>query len=322
LQLNERIAYSKKVIADLTSSLDDCLRDYETSNLCVYATGSFGRLEASLHSDLDLFLFHNGVHDGTRISNIQIVLIKAAIITSCKTLGLPDFDADGQFLDVHYLDNVLTHLGGPEDDYKNYFTARMLMLLEGRCLYNHSVFDSVLNAIILEYCRDQHDHKAVFKPIMLVNDIVRFWKTLCLNYEHKRNKEYKKNAEPPKFKVKNLKLKFSRLLICYPTIASLAATKQPITPDFLYQHLRLTPMERIDDAGSNILELEASIKILKEKYEWFMSISKSRQEMEDWISNDANWEEARSHANDFAIAFYDIVSMSAGRAAWLRYIAL
>jgi len=45
------------------------------------------------------------------------------------------FSNDGEFLRILYLEDMLEQLGGREDDYLNYFTARMLLLLESKPLY-------------------------------------------------------------------------------------------------------------------------------------------------------------------------------------------
>jgi UTP:GlnB (protein PII) uridylyltransferase len=69
-----RRAYTASRIDDLRLNLS------ETENLikgraCVYATGSFGRKEASSHSDLDLFIVGNTTEgkDGQRDSMLSFL---------------------------------------------------------------------------------------------------------------------------------------------------------------------------------------------------------------------------------------------------------
>ena len=75
-------------------------------------------------------------------------------------------------------------LGSPEDDGLNAFTARMLLLLESRPVYNAERYRRILKAVIGFYYRDFSDHSEHFRPTFLINDILRFWRTLTLNYEH------------------------------------------------------------------------------------------------------------------------------------------
>ena len=108
---------------------------------CVYATGSFGRCEASVHSDLDLFIV--GKRDGkpgpdgkegSLLKRLDEILIKADLIQVTRRLGIPEFSGDGRYL-VHYSVHDFTKtLGTPEDDVTNTFTARLLLLLRaGLC---------------------------------------------------------------------------------------------------------------------------------------------------------------------------------------------
>src|SRR3989442_1261614 len=104
--LREREEYARDRLARLTTELSalDSLRDVK--NLCVYATGSFGRLEASKHSDLDLFFVQTG-DVGHAVTRIKKTLLDADIIRAVRDLGYPEFSGDGIFLEVHQLADVL-----------------------------------------------------------------------------------------------------------------------------------------------------------------------------------------------------------------------
>jgi len=91
--------------------------------LSIYVTGSYGRLEAHAGSDLDLFFVSGSAHPIERTAKI---LIDAALIRAAGELGFPPFSNDAQYLEIHDLGEMLCKLGGAEDDFKNFFTARML----------------------------------------------------------------------------------------------------------------------------------------------------------------------------------------------------
>jgi len=62
------------------------------NNACVYATGSFGRREASKHSDLDLFIVSFSDEKGgvvrSHLSKLNEILLKAELIRASSVLSL------------------------------------------------------------------------------------------------------------------------------------------------------------------------------------------------------------------------------------------
>src|ERR1039458_8896252 len=76
------------------------------------------------------------------ISRLNETSLFAEIISLCKSLQFQKFSSDGEYLKIQYIDDMLDRLGGPEDDYLNHFTARMLLLLESQPLVNAKVYQS------------------------------------------------------------------------------------------------------------------------------------------------------------------------------------
>ena len=72
---------------------------------------------------------------------------------------------------------MLEALGGPQDDSENLFTARMLLLLEARCVCNQPLYDDIVDKILKHYFRDSRG-KSTFRPLFLLNDLLRYWRTL------------------------------------------------------------------------------------------------------------------------------------------------
>ncbi len=105
---------------------------------CVYMTGSFGRGEASAHSDLDLFIVGQGTREAPALSRLNQILVKADLIEANKKIGLPEFSGDGEYLTHHTVRELLDTLGKPEDDANNTFTARLLLLLRKRATNRRS----------------------------------------------------------------------------------------------------------------------------------------------------------------------------------------
>jgi predicted nucleotidyltransferase len=195
---------------------------------CVYATGSFGRGEASKYSDLDLFIVGRGNKNRRELSNLEEIRIKADLIEATKTLDIPEFSGDGEYL-IHYTKQELVDtLGKPHDDASNTFTARLLLLLESKPLLGEKVYKEAMSGVIAAYWRDYPDHKNEFIPAFLANDILRLWRTFCVNYEARTFTEPAEKRA--KRKLKNYKLKHSRLLTCYSALLTFSLLTQQRRP--------------------------------------------------------------------------------------------
>ena len=213
-----RASEAKSRIQTLRESLETGLSNIPASDdhptLCIYATGSLARLEANAHSDLDAFFMLSGAECEQPIGRIRDVKILNAVLDSADEANFPDFSNDGQFLRFLHIDDVIRHIGSREDDYLNAFTARMLLLLESTYLYNEASYNKFLGEVIDVYFTDFHNHSGDFRPTFLINDILRFWRTLCINYENSRHWRREDDGQKTsKGHLGNLKLKFSRLSI-------------------------------------------------------------------------------------------------------------
>lgn len=322
--VTSRIEYSTSRIEKLREKVGNIsVLSEEVTELCIYVTGSYGRFEASKNSDLDLFFINIGCEEDNCISNIKKTLIDADIINMCRELGLPEFSDDGRYLEVHYLKDILSDLGSPKDDYKNYFTARMLLLLESVFIYNNELFKECAKEIVASYYRDYHDHEEDFKPIFLVNDIIRFWKTLCLNYEHKRNRPPEDKERKIKSHLKNLKLKFSRMLTCFSMILILSKNREIVTPEKLFELIEIRPIERIIEISKVVSNANELISSLLEDYAWFLDITgQSKEVLFEWISEEKNRNEAFGRARQFGKKMYDLLLEVVSDTDTLRYIMI
>ena len=278
------------------------------SRFSIYVTGSYGRLEASTRSDLDLFFILDDSYPAKtrKIDKLTKTLIDASLIRIIEQMGLPEFTNEGQYLEIHPLSEIVENLGGPEDDYRNHFTARMLLLLESRPIYNPQAYSKIVEAIIQAYYRDYHDHEKNFRPIFLVNDILRFWKTMCLNYENKRNISSEDRVTKRKNHLRNLKLKFSRLMTCFSTVIPLC-TSDYASPSRVFQLMQMAPIRRLQVVcGGNPRNTKLLRKIL-DNYAWFLQLT-SRTDILEWMERHANRDIAFGHARSFGYDVYDLLT--------------
>lgn len=290
-----RQAFAERGLVDLRARLanDAFLRRFR--NICVYATGSYGRLEAGAHSDLDAFIIQ--VREGRRL--LSAAHRRAIARRVKKILAASNLQYTDRFLKVQSETGMLLELGGQKDDIENHFTARMLLLLESRWLFSDENHTRLVRSVVNAYFRDYHDHTQDFTPVFLVNDIVRYWKTLCLNYEHKRNRPDSNPRRKSEQHVKNLKLKFSRLLTCYSMIVAVSAIarQRTVNPDAVLELVELTPLQRLSLAGRFSRRASRLNSALRADYDWFLrAAGRSEDEMVAWIDS------RRVRNNAFAIA--------------------
>jgi predicted nucleotidyltransferase len=243
---------------------------------CVYMTGSFARGEASRHSDLDLFIVSTGSREKPTLRKLDEILIEAQLIDATRKLEISDFSGDGEYL-VHYpADELKTRLGTQQDDFNNTFTARLLLLLESSPLLGRSAYHTVIKEVINAYWRDYPHHKANFMPAFLANDILRMWRTFCVNYEARTQKT--PPAKRAKRRLMNYKLKHSRLLTCYSALFYLLTVfekNKTVTPKDAAHMVSLTPTQRLDWLVSEpkAAKAHSGIQELIKKYEFFLHLT-------------------------------------------------
>ena len=285
--LSDRRSQTSDKISDLRNGLS-AAETIASGKACVYMTGSFGRCEASKHSDLDLFILgkNDGKPDrtgkqGSQLSTLNEICLKADLIEVTRALGIQEFSGDGRWL-VHYsVDDLIKTLGRPEDDLENIFTARLLLLLESSPLLGESVYRGAIDDVIAAYWRDYEDHKVNFVPTFLVNDILRLWRTFCVNYEART--ERVPEREKAKGKLKNYKLKHSRLLTCYSAILYLIEVhceNGSVSPVDAQEMARLTPTERLEWllSRANLADSKGTLDALLTQYEVFLETTNISEE--------------------------------------------
>jgi predicted nucleotidyltransferase len=265
------------------TELRDRLKSAETlakGKACVFVTGSFGRREAGPYSDLDLFIVgkRDGIpasdgKEGSLLKHLDEICIKADLIEATRELNLPEFSLDGRYLTHYSVHEFTKTLGTPQDDVTNTFTARLLLLLESCSLLESAVYQEITEEVIAAYWRDYEDHKPDFMPAFLANDILRLWRTFCVNYEART--ERIPEVEKAKGKLKNYKLKHSRLLTCYSALLYLLAvygSQKTVSPLDAMTMIKLTPTERLEwlQGRANLAHARAAIGKLLEQYERFL----------------------------------------------------
>lgn len=320
--LKKRRRYSIGRVEELKEAIRNNSDVPNVPGLCMYLTGSYGRLEASEYSDLDLFFVIDGASDKNQISHVEKSLLDAGIIRTCRSLKFPEFSKGGIYLQIHYLTDILDNLGSPRDDYKNYFTARMLLVLESIPLTNIETYNAIIQKTINTYYRDYHDHEKDFLPVFLVNDIRRFWMTMCLNFEHSRNRRGDMDAmQKNRVHIKNMKLKFSRLLTCYSMIAAIMQKSDTITQNNISLMVHDSPLERIESLVNTNPSLDHVIQNMLQDYAWFLEKNgHPESKMLEWMAEKNARNIAFERAREFGKNMYKILLSISDTSDKLRYL--
>lgn len=228
-------ADTKKFSEAKLKELRTKLKSIVPSGQLVVTCGSYARREAVADSDLDFYSVSSSSSRDERPTWFEDL---EEVVT--QVVGkLPS--RDGAFSEVIKTSELLKNYGGLNDTNKS-ITRRMLYLLEGEYLTNEVEFKSFRRKIIERYVGNTpRDHQIAF---YLLNDIIRYWRTLAVDYAEKT---YGSDKKKP-WAIRNVKLVFSRKLIYASGLFSVALTadrQEAAKADILEQLFSMTPLERI-----------------------------------------------------------------------------
>jgi predicted nucleotidyltransferase len=309
-----------------TAARLDRLRDHLTREnteallgnaACIYATGSVGRGETSEHSDLDVFIVASTGDTAPAGAPIDSAGIVDRLSTAALAENFPPFSKGGQFLRVHPLSDLIGHLGTSDDDHTNVLTARLLLLLESRPVMGTAVYEQVIESVIRTYWKDFAGNEGRFVPVFLTNDITRFWKVLCLSYEAHGDDTLGER------RVRNYKLKNSRLLTCYSAILYLAwvlRARGTVTPDDAIAMARLTPTERLQVIGRDSVFAPQAWQLLRMYAKFLFAVDVEKQELQLRFASHEYHTARREEARQFGDAIFRLLVQLAAESSLLRYL--
>ncbi|WP_254016756.1 nucleotidyltransferase domain-containing protein [Mesorhizobium escarrei] len=171
--------------------------------------GSLARGEYTAGSDLDWTVLIDGRADSLHLQ----------IIHKLKTeLEKADFKIPGPtevFGGLIFSHDLVHAIGGDEDTNKN-MTRRLLLLLESAPIHAAGSVETharIVQAILNRYVQEDasfigSNKRADRIPRFLLNDVVRFWRTMAVDYANK----YRARGGQ-KWALRNIKLRMSRKLL-------------------------------------------------------------------------------------------------------------
>jgi len=311
------IAEARRRTASLRAKLD-ALAPLTTEDAATILFGSIGREEVTESSDVDWTILIDGPSDP---SHLQLV---AKTADRLKDLGFKPPGSTDTFAVLVDSHELIHHIAGTHDTNQN-LTRRILLLFESVAVTQPLVRERVVRNILDRYVtndvvvpRPEPLNEVI--PHFLLNDVVRYWRTMASDYAAKMWERETKG-----WSLRNAKLRFSRklifvagLLACFsfeldppPDADDIRADRQNLPPrlaSHALDHLSHPPLEAV---AKTLLTLgqDSTARRLFSAYDRFLHVlgdPEQRNELDDLAMADALnsevWREVRDASHDFRAA--------------------
>lgn len=278
-------AEAKRVRDELDALLSQQLGKYASEDTSLIVFGSLARGEWTTGSDLDWTYLIDGQANSDHLRIAQKI---GRVVPDRYTGPGPT----GTFGNLAFSHELIHQIGGQYDTNKN-TTQRILLLLESTVIGTRTqAYDRVILGVINRYLEeDTHllsrdlGHYRV--PRFLLNDIVRFWRTMAVDFASKQ-----RDREGAGWGLRNAKLRMSRklifasgLLVCFSAsldselkkqISTVKSTDDDAIRSNLANHIRnlvmLTPLEVLEKSVRAYRVQESVAKDLFDAYAEFLSM--------------------------------------------------
>ena len=204
----------------------------DRTGFIVAVNGSYARQEVTSGSDVDIVFL--GTQSVTPAKEAQEVFMPRL-----EGLGFKAPSLGGVFETALPVSSIRDNIGGGGDTNAT-ITLRMLFLLEGEWLFNEKGFRELRTEIVQAYVRNASGEAHLCKYFL--NDVVRYWRTICVDYEDKARSTNKARG------IRHVKLRFSRMLLYFAGVLAAAETYDVPTEQkqaVLERLLAMNPIERI-----------------------------------------------------------------------------
>jgi len=299
LQKAERDSDQKK--RELDTLLRRNISEYDSEDTSLVVFGSLARREWTTGSDLDWTYLVDGQANSDHLVIAQ--KINSAIEAEFKEPG-----PAGIFGNMAFSHEIVHQIGGQWDTNKN-TTQRVLLLLESRAVGKESAYDRIIKAVISRYLEeDNHllseDGGSYRVPRFLLNDIVRFWRTMAVDFASKQRDRSGKG-----WGLRNAKLRMSRklifasgLLICFSCHLDTDLQKKISTNrndknaiklslvKHIHDYVRLTPLQvlaRSLDAYSVSSAIQTTLFASYADFLTLLDDEKARKNLEELRAEDS-----------------------------------
>lgn len=227
--LRERLGAEWPAITEARANADDTLARIQNAleNLLPTGTsfvvfGSLARREFTQGSDVDWTLLVNAAADPGHADLV------GEIKRRLGKLRLNDPNPGGSFGRLTFSHDLIHRIGGDDDTNRN-TTQRILLLLESTALYHPQVHADVVKGVLRRYIEEdlRGPGDSPFRvPRFLLNDIVRYWRTITVDFAHKR-----REREGTEWALRTAKLRMSRKLMYAAGLLSCYSCETELAPE-------------------------------------------------------------------------------------------
>ncbi len=227
------------------------------SDVAIVLMGSWGRRELTSGSDDDFMVLVRGE---------QRDVVNPSVEAVAETLAIKAPGREGIFGEAVFSVRLREDIGLDRDSNTN-LTRRLLLLLESVAVSGDGEHAAVQAEVLEEYLEGvERDYRP---PRFLLNDVVRYWRTLGVDYAAKV-----RQRGPTGWALRNAKLRTSRKLLYASGLIPILRChelKRTEMIDFLSEQLRLPPTDRIADACLHYGNLAHGSQIL-DAYDKFIEL--------------------------------------------------
>lgn len=197
----------------------------------VVLMGSWGRGEVTAGSDDDFMV----LVDGTGRREVEPTIEDVSEVLKTQP------SEDGPFAKPVFSENLVNDIGLDADSNKN-LTRRLLLLLESKSVSgDQGVYRRVRSKVLSRYLDESV--KPYHPPRFLLNDVVRYWRTICVDFAAKEWKG------PEKWGIRNAKLRTSRKVLfasgLLPLLECVRLDEKSAIREFVERELAMLPTDRI-----------------------------------------------------------------------------
>lgn len=195
---------SKKAI-EAGEKFEKTTKGLSSSDASIVVFGSLARKEWTAKSDVDWTMLIDGQADPQHLEVAQ------NIANRLKKAKFGEPGATGIFGNMTFSHDLVQKIGGREDTNEN-TTRRVLLLQESNAFGKPDAHERVLRLILSRYLNEDWGFKygrlPTKVPRFLLNDIVRYWRTLTVDFVEKQ-----RGQAGHGWGLRNAKLRMSRKLI-------------------------------------------------------------------------------------------------------------
>jgi hypothetical protein len=281
----ENLEVARRRSAETVARLGELIRGEDPSDTSVVVFGSLARGEYTPGSDVDWTLLIDGQAD---LGHYEAVRSITAVL---RREGFHEPGPTGVFGNVAVSHPILHQIGG-QDDTNKLTTQRILLLLESLPIREggaarDEAHERVVKLVLHRYVADDrgllYGSKGDVVPRFLLNDIVRYWRTVTVDFV------YKQRDREGGWALRNVKLKMSRklifaagLLTCFSFETSPgggAAFRDeggllsvPLLVQALRERIARPPLDQLAEAALRPAVSVATARDLFESYDAFVGV--------------------------------------------------